>query len=219
MNVGTRWTFFSAILALGGLALVYGLVNAKEGSEIPKESTTLGIGGKVADFELTDTEGKKHSLAAYLDGDTVVVLEWFNPQCPYVRKYHAGGNPSMKEAYAFAEKRGVVWLAINSNDPGKPGGDPELSSKAREEFGMEYPILLDGGGTVGQAFGTTSTPQIIIISEERKVIYNGGVDDTVLHTDEPSINYVIHALELHLEDKPVEPATTPHPGCAIKYAK
>ena len=38
------------------------------------------------DFTLTDTNGLKHSLSDYKG--KFVVLEWFNPDCPFVKKHY-----------------------------------------------------------------------------------------------------------------------------------
>jgi peroxiredoxin len=205
-----------AILALGLTGLVVALSSAAGAAE---EDTPVRVGFSATDFTLSDTAGHSHTLSQYLADGQTVVLEWFNPFCPYVRKYHDGdANPSIREAYGFAQEHGVVWLAINSNAPGKQGSGLELNAQKRAEYGMSYPLLLDESGRVGQAYGATSTPQLFIITPENKVIYNGGADDTVLASDTPSINYVINALTQYMAGEEIEPAATKHPGCSVKYA-
>lgn len=174
-----------------------------------------------ADFTLTDTDGNRHTLSSYLKDGKPVVLEWFNPFCPYVQRYHKGDevDPSLREAYQFASEHGVVWLAINSNAPGKQGSGLEVNKEKREEYGMDYPLLLDEQGTVGRAYGVTNTPQLFIISPDREVIYDGGADDTVLRGQEPTVNYVINALTQYFAGEDIDPARTPHPGCSVKYNK
>ena len=80
------------------------------------------IGAEAPNFTLTDTDGTSHTLAD-LKGK-VVVLEWFNPTCPYVVKHHEK-NPTMKTLYAKYKDQNVVWMAINSGAEGKPGSSAE----------------------------------------------------------------------------------------------
>jgi peroxiredoxin len=170
------------------------------------------------DFILADTEGAKHKLSEYLDGETVVILEWFNPDCPFVKKYYGSGNNSMREAQAFAEEHGVVWLAVNSGAPGKQGHGLERNKLARTDYELSIPVLLDESGEVGRAYGATNTPQLYIIDTEGQLRFVGGVDDTVTAQDEPSVNYVIHTLEQLMAGEELTYTKTPHPGCSVKYA-
>lgn len=207
------------LLAVAGLVLAGLTVTPLSAAEAePDGSSALRAGFTAQDFTLTDTEGRSHTLSAYLEQGKPVILEWFNPFCPYVRKYHDGdANSSMREAYRFASEQGAVWLAVNSNAPGKQGSGLELNAEKRGEYGMSYPLLLDESGRVGQAYGATSTPQLFLITPEGQVVYNGGADDTVLADDKPTVNYVINALQQYLAGEEIEPAETPHPGCSVKY--
>jgi cytochrome oxidase Cu insertion factor (SCO1/SenC/PrrC family) len=64
------------------------------------------VGSAAPDFSLTDAKGKTHSLSQYKG--KYVVLEWFNPECPFVKKHYGGGNmQKLQEEY---KSKGVVWL-------------------------------------------------------------------------------------------------------------
>ena len=80
----------------------------------------LEIGQSVPDFELSDLDGETHKLSEYLEAGKTVVLEWFNPDCPFIVKHHAHAK-TMDETFASAKESDVVWLAINSGAPGKQG--------------------------------------------------------------------------------------------------
>src|SRR5258708_6187851 len=86
----------------------------------PPAGTTPTMTGKAAvgqpalDFTLKDLDGKTHRLSDY-KGKTIV-LEWFNPQCPFVNLSHTKG--SLKGTAKRITDKGVVWLAINSAAPG-----------------------------------------------------------------------------------------------------
>src|SRR5262245_51285085 len=75
------------------------------------------VGSAAPDFSLRDTKGQSHSLSQY-KGKTVV-LEWFNPECPFVKK-HYGSDNMQKLQKQFTDK-GVVWLTIDSSSEGAEG--------------------------------------------------------------------------------------------------
>jgi len=84
------------------------------------------VGSAAPDFSLADAKGKTHSLSQYKG--KYVVLEWFNPECPFVKKHYGSGNmQKLQEEYA---DKGVVWLTIDSNAPGSEGNlSPEQAEK------------------------------------------------------------------------------------------
>src|SRR4051812_26640250 len=91
------------LLAAVGLAVCLGVARAAP-----------VIGQPAPDFTLRDIDGKIHSLADYR-GKTVV-LEWVNPECPFVIKHYGSQNIPNLQKSATAD--GVIWLAINSAHPG-----------------------------------------------------------------------------------------------------
>jgi len=44
------------------------------------------VGSAAPDFSLPDAKGNSHSLSQYKG--KYVVLEWFNPECPFVKKHY-----------------------------------------------------------------------------------------------------------------------------------
>ena len=83
-------------------------------------------GSAAPDFSLTDGKGKTHSLSQYKG--KYVVLEWFNPECPFVKKHYGSGN--MQKLQDEFTSKGVVWLTIDSNAPGTQGNlTPEEAEK------------------------------------------------------------------------------------------
>src|SRR5438477_12814597 len=75
------------------------------------------VGSAAPEFSLPDANGKTHSLAQYKG--KYVVLEWFNPECPFVKKHYGSGN--MQKLQGAYTSKGVVWLTIDSNAPGTEG--------------------------------------------------------------------------------------------------
>jgi len=180
-------------------------------------STPAAVGDKAPDFKLTDTDGVEHSLAQYLAEGQVVVLEWFNPDCPFIIKHHKT-NRTMDETYATLKHKGVVWLAVNSGAAGKQGAGLERNKKAREEYRMTFPVLLDENGAVGRAYGAKTTPHMFIVGKDGKLAYSGAIDDNASPTEYGTRNHIISALRGVLDGRAVpEPVTKPY-GCSVKYA-
>ena len=180
-------------------------------------AVTLNPGDKAPDFTLVDTDGVTHSLSRYLADGKIVVLEWFDPDCPFILKHHKL-DQTMVDIYAYMKPKGTVWLAINSGAPGKPGSDPKRNRAAHEEYAMTFPILLDGTGAVGRSYGARTTPHMFVIGKDGKVAYNGAVDDDASPTGRGKRNYIISAIRAVIDGRPVrEPVTEPY-GCSVKYA-
>ncbi len=175
-------------------------------------------GEKAPDFTLTDTDGQEHHLQAYLDEGNIVVLEWFNPDCPFIRKHHEN-HKSMNETYAPVQGKGVIWLAINSGAKGKQGAGLERNAQAVKEFEMVFPVLLDENGAVGKQYGAKTTPHMFVITADGVVAYNGAIDDDRSAAKLGETNHVAVALgELLAGGKVQTPETQPY-GCSVKYAK
>lgn len=180
-----------SILAASALALVLcgSLVHAAPGARVG-EAAPL--------FTLTDVQGAPQSLAQYTAEGKVVVLEWFNPDCPAVKKHHQRSK-TMKELEARYRARGVTWLAINSGAPGKQGHGQERNDRAVTEYQIEYPVLLDPTGATGKAYGAQVTPTMVVIDAQGRIVYHGAIDDD----GKTGTNYVGRALDAVLAGTPV----------------
>src|SRR2546423_12031231 len=167
------------------------------------------IGEPAPDFTLTDIKGKQHSLADYKG--KYVVLEWNNPDCPFVRKHYDSDN--MQKLQQEAEKKGAVWLTINSGAEGKQGAYPpdRQGQILGEKHSQPTAYLLDGDGKVGHLYEAKTTPHMFIIDPQGKLIYAGGIDDkpTPNPADiQSSKNYVRVALDEAMAGKPVSTPTS-----------
>jgi peroxiredoxin len=176
------------------------------------------VGSAAPEFSLPDAKSKTHSLSQYKG--KYVVLEWFNPECPFVKKHYGGGN--MQNLQKEFTGKGVVWLTIDSNAPGTEGNlSPEQAEKVTTAWKTQQTaLLLDPEGKVGRAYGAKNTPGMVVINPEGKIVYQGAIDSkaTPNAADIPSsTNYVKAALEESLAGKPVSnPQTKPY-GCSVKY--
>lgn len=182
---------------------------ATEDSTEATPTETTAEQGK--DFTLTDANGNEVSLADY-QGKTVV-LEWFNPGCPYI--VYAHGEGPLKTMPSEVTTGGeVAWLAINS---GKTA-EAEMNQKAITDWGMEVPVLLDPTGSVGKAYGAKSTPHMFILDGDGEVVYQGALDNAPRgEKDGEYVNYVKQALDEIAAGSQVSMAETQSYGCGVKY--
>jgi peroxiredoxin len=175
-------------------------------------------GDEAADFTLTDTAGQAHTLSNYLAEGKTVVLEWFNPDCPFIVKHHQT-HKTMNESFARVKDNDVVWLAINSNAEGKQGHGLERNRKAVKDYAIPFPVLMDPEGKVGTAYGAKTTPHMFIITPDGKVAYNGAIDDNRSAATLGETNHVLAALHDLMQGQAVKVAETAPYGCSVKYAQ
>lgn len=187
-------------------------------SEQSKNGESARLGQPAPAFTLDDLDGKPVRLADF-KGRTVV-LEWFNPQCPFVKLSHTKGSlKGLAERYA---DKGVVWLAINSAAEGRQGHGAEKNRQAAKEFKMHYPVLLDESGQVGRAYAATNTPHLFVIDPQGVLVYQGAIDNSPDGEGESPtggelVNYVAQALDELSAGKPITVASTKAYGCGVKY--
>jgi peroxiredoxin len=176
------------------------------------------VGSAAPDFSAPDANGKAQSLSEYKG--KYVVLEWFNPECPFVKKHYGGGN-MQKLQKEFTDK-GVVWLTVDSNAPGTEGNvTAEQAKKIMDSWKThQTALLLDPESKIAKLYGAKNTPNMVVISPEGKIVYEGAIDSkaTPNPADIPSsTNYVKNALDESLAGKPVSNAQTKPYGCSVKY--
>ena len=176
------------------------------------------IGKPAPDFSAPSLDGKTVSLKDFR-GKTVV-LEWFNPGCPFVKKSHTVG--SLVDTAARHAKNGVVWLAINSGAPGKQGHGKDVNAEASSSWKMEHPVLLDENGSIGRAYGAERTPHMYVIDPNGVLIYRGAIDNSPdgekqSPEGDKLVNHVDAALADLAAGRPVAVAQTKAYGCSVKY--
>ncbi len=176
------------------------------------------VGNPAPVFELTDLDGKTVRLADFKG--KVVVLEWFNPECPFVRAAHVKG--SLVDAAERLEKRGIVYLAINSAAPGKQGYGIDVNRAGAEQFKLSHPILLDETGAVGKSYGATNTPHLYVVDAAGTLVYRGAIDNSPDGEGESPqggklVSYLDEAVTAVLAGQPVKVPETKAYGCAVKY--
>ncbi|MGD0597354.1 MAG: redoxin domain-containing protein [Sedimentisphaerales bacterium] len=170
---------------------------------------------KAPDFTLANYDGKTVKLSDYVG--KIVVLEWFNYECPFAR-YNYEKTTAVNDLVNRFKDKGVVFLAINSTGHQESTKNKEFA----EQFKVSHPILNDSKGTVGKAYGAQTTPHTFIIDAKGNIAYSGAFDNAPLGKIPEGaqyINYIDKALGELTGGKAVSTAETKPYGCSVKYAK
>jgi peroxiredoxin len=177
------------------------------------------VGAAAPPFTLVSSTGPSVSLAD--QRGKVVVLEWTNHDCPYVRKHYDTQNMQALQKEATAQ--GIVWLSVISSAPGTQGhvsaGKANELTKGRNA--APTAVLFDPTGVVGKAYGATNTPHMYVVTRDGILVYAGAIDDkpTSRKNDVAGAqNYVRAALTAVAAGQPVKVPVTRAYGCTIKYA-
>ncbi len=169
-------------------------------------------------FSLKDADGRTRTLGEFKG--KVVVLEWINEGCPYVKKHYQGNMQSTQQA---ARAAGAVWLTVCSSAPGKQGHVDGAGAKAfiAAKGASPTAFLLDPTGVAGKAYGARTTPHMYIVDGGGRLVYQGGIDNKPT-SDVADIatatNYVKAALADLKAGRPVKTAFSQPYGCGVKYA-
>ncbi len=197
--------FTSFFLVVGFIALAATVFAA--------EQQKAAVGQPALTFSLQDQDSKTINLAD--QSGKVVVLEWWNNECPIVQRHYRGG-----EMNTLANKwtgKGVVWLAVNSTKD-KTNAD---NLKAADAWKMGRPVLNDASGDVGHLYGATNTPHMYVIDTTGKLVYMGAIDNDPQGDMSASerVNYVDKALTELTSGTSISTPQTKAYGCGVHYAK
>jgi peroxiredoxin len=170
-------------------------------------------------FSGTDSSGRPVSLAEHRG--SIVVLEWTNHDCPFVRRHYDTGNMQMLQRQA--RKDGVVWLTIVSSAAGAQGyvTGSEADALTVSRSASPTAVVLDSSGEIGRAYDAKTTPHMFVVDPAGILVYMGAIDDQPRNVGaDPARanNYVRAALTAIKSGQRVgNPVTQPY-GCSVKYA-
>ncbi len=177
------------------------------------------LGKAAPDFTVTDINGQAVHLGNYKG--KVVILEWTNHLCPFVRKQYEAG--AMQKAQKIATDDGAVWISIVSSAPGLQGHVTKEEAQKIIDDSEAVPSakILDESGALGRLYEAKTTPHMFVIDKSGTLVYNGAIDDqpTPRSEDiEKANNYVLAALNDLKAGRKVTVSSTEAYGCGVKYA-
>lgn len=204
------------------LLLIPALLLVPLTSASAKDVETLAIGKDAPELNLPGVDDKTYKLSDFDHADILVVIFTCN-HCPTAQAY----EQRIIDLHEDYKDKGVALVAISPNDPlavrldelgytdiGDSFEDMKLHAKRR---GFEFPYLYDGETQrVSTAFGVLATPHVFIFDKERKLRYNGRIDDADIK--EPKSHDARNALDDLLAGKPVRVEKTRVFGCSTKWA-
>jgi hypothetical protein len=175
------------------------------------------VGSTAPAFDVQDVTGNRVTLSA-LKGKTVV-LEWTNPECPYVEKHYSSGNMQALQREAIAA--GTVWLTITSAGQGNVGYLDALEAAALNDERKSAPsaFLLDHNGRMMSDYAVPVALTMAVIAPDGRLAYYGAIDDkpTSKVEDVPGAkNYVRAALAAVAKGETPKPAQTRPYGCVAR---
>jgi peroxiredoxin len=200
-NKRTTLGFVLAGAVAAGLALGSGAVSAA--------TAKVEVGSAVPNFSVKDEAGTEHTLEQYKG--KLVVLEWTNQNCPFVKRHYKADT--MEKLAAKYGAKDVVWLAVNS------GGDntPDQTVAWKKEQGFSYATLQDQDGALGKMFDAKTTPHMYVIDGTGKLVYTGAIDDDPRGGATTPKNYIDGALTSLETGAAPDPSETQPYGCSVKY--
>jgi len=192
---------------------------------LAEEHPTLPIGSKAPTFSLKGIDGKTYTLASFGKSKILVIIFTCN-HCPTAQAYE-DRIIQLTRDYA---PRGVAVVAVSPNDPESIRLDElgytdlgdsfaEMKQRAKQKK-FNFPYLYDGDKqTMSKAYGPVATPHVFIFDKERKLRYQGRIDDVEKPSRTPNVHDTRNAIEELLQVKEVTVKTTKVFGCSIKWAE
>jgi peroxiredoxin len=186
------------------------------------EHPVLPIGSPLPDFSLPGIDGKTHTSREFV-GSKVLAVVFESNHCPVSQLYEG----RIEKLYEDYRSKGVTLVAINPNNAKAVRLDelgytdvtdslPEM--KIRAAFrGIDWPYLYDGETqALSMTFGAVATPHIFLFDQDRKLRYQGRIDDNQ-REDLVKSQDARNAIEAMLAGRPVPVATTRAFGCTTKW--
>ena len=176
------------------------------------------VGQPAPDFSAPDLQGKAVKLSDYRG--KYVVLEWTNPECPYVQRHYNSGNmPELQKEFGSKD---VVWLTVNSTNQSSSEfkSAQQMSKWLGEKGAAPKATLIDKDSAVGKLYDARTTPHMYVVDPKGKLIYAGAIDDkrwASAEATKQAKNHVRAALGEAMAGKPVSVTATSPYGCTVKY--
>jgi peroxiredoxin len=173
----------------------------------------LHAGDNAPDFALPAVDGKTYRLSDFSKEPLLLVTFWCN-HCPYVQ----GWENRMVELGRKYSPKGVGFVLINSNDARAYPEDrfDSMVQRAKDHH-YPFPYLHDESQKVAHAYGALVTPHPMLFDRDRKLLYQGRIDNDHQHPERVTEHYLERALDQALAGQKVEPSELSVAGCSVKW--
>lgn len=181
------------------------------------ESSMLPLGTTAPPFSLiAPLDGKFYTLDALKSKKGTVIMFICN-HCPFVKQ----ARPEFIRIAHQYQKKGISFVAINSNDPTTyPDDAPDKMADIAREFHFDFPYLFDESQDVARAYHAVCTPDFFVFDGELKCVYRGQLDDSRPNNGiSPTGKDLREALDCLLKGLPISPTQKPSMGCSIKWKR
>ena len=173
----------------------------------------LHPGDPAPKFALPGTDGRTWTLADFDDRKLLLVTFWCN-HCPYVLAWE---SRALELGKRYGPK-GVGFVLINSNDAAAyPTDDFEAMVERAREQRYPFPYLRDETQEVARAYGALVTPHPMLFDKDRRLLFQGRIDDSHDHPERVRERFVERAIEQALAGRPVQPSALAVLGCTVKW--
>jgi peroxiredoxin len=162
------------------------------------------------DFELLDANGRKHTAREWKDARAVAIF-FIAAECPISNRY----GPEINRLVADYSARGIAFYGVHSD----PDIGPAAALRHAQDYGFDFPVLLDPNQTLAGKTGVILTPTAVILSPAGELLYRGRIDNRYLDFGKyrgagvkPDLRLALEAVE---DGKPVPEKYTKPVGCAL----
>jgi len=202
-----------SLLTLAALALIASPVVAG------KFNKKINIGQKAPDFSgiaAIDGKGNDTSLSLSDLKEDVVVVVFLANHCPVVT---ATEDRIIDFANDYKDKSvKVVGIAVSGKSTRKTD-DLTAIKERRKDKPYNFDYGFDETQDVGRAYNATNTPQFFVLDKERKIRFQGKMDDSTMNEAKVTKTYLRDAVDAVLAGKEPPVTETQQEGCGISYDK
>lgn len=158
--------------------------------------------------DLPGTDDKPHALAD-LPADKLVAVVFTCNSCPVAAGYE-------DRLIDFAQRRAgeVAVVAINVNKI--PEDSLEMMKERASDRKFPFTYLFDASQQIAKDYGAGTTPEVLLLDRDRKVVYMGAIDDSS-DADKVTARYLDMAVDAVLAGQKPETAETSPQGCRIRF--
>ncbi len=173
----------------------------------------MNINDQLPDFNLLGTDNQHHTPAEYRDKEAVAIIITCN-HCPYARAYVS----RISDMVAKYEGQGIGFFAINPNDTvNYPEDSFERMIPMAAQLNLEGKYLYDENQELAHAFSAMKTPEVYLFDKERKLVYQGAIDDNYEEPGNVQEKFLENAINSLLQNDPIRETETTPIGCSVKW--